>query len=80
MRSSSASICSRRPGSAPERVEKRAKVGRGLAQAKLDVAELVAGARELGSKRLERCDGALGEPGQAGRSFAVLRRERLYGR
>ena len=63
-----------------ERVEKRAQVGRGLAQAKLDVAQLVAGARELGRKRLERRDGALGEPGQARRSFTVLRRERLYGR
>ena len=65
------------PGLGAERVQERAQLGRGLAQAKLDIAQLVAGARELGSERLERRDGALGEPGQARGSLAVLRRERL---
>src|SRR5205807_7634741 len=37
-----------------ERREARAEVGRGLAQAQLDVAQLVAGALELGSEPLAR--------------------------
>ena len=43
-----------------ERGEERAQLGRGLAQPQLDVAQLVAGARELGRERLERRDRPLG--------------------
>ena len=56
--------------------KERAKVGRRLAQAKLDVPQLVAGRLQLGGDVLERRDCALGETDEAARAFAVVGRER----
>ena len=55
------------------------QLGRGLAQAQLDVAQLVAGALELGREPLERRDRALGERDEAGGALALLGRQRLGG-
>ena len=60
-----------------QRREKRAEVGRGLAQAQLDVAQLVAGALELGSEPLEGRHRPLCERDEAGGAVAVLGRERV---
>ena len=53
------------------------QLGRRLAQAQLDVAELVAGALELGREALERRDRALGDADEARGTLALLGRERL---
>ena len=55
-----------------ERRKERAQLGRGLAQAELDVAQLVAGALELGRQPLERSDGPLGDRDQTGRALSLL--------
>ena len=60
-----------------ERRKERAQLGRGLAQAELDVAQLVAGTLELRRQPLERSDGPLGDRDQTGRALSVLRCERL---
>ena len=52
---------------------------RGLAQTQLDVAQLVAGALELGREPLERRDRPLCDAGQAGSALALLGRQRLRG-
>ena len=56
--------------------EEAAEVGRRLAQAKLDVPQLVAGGLQLGSDVLERRDRSLGEADEAARAVAVVRRQR----
>ena len=60
-----------------ERGEKRAKLRSRLAQAELDVTQLVAGARELGRERLERRHRSLGACRQRRGAVAFLGRERL---
>ena len=62
-----------------ERREERVQLRGGLAQPQLDVAQLVAGALELGREPLERRDGALGERDEAGCALALVRRQRLGG-
>jgi hypothetical protein len=52
--------------------EERAQLGGGLAQAQLDVAELVPGALELGRQALQRGDCALGGRREPGCAVAVL--------
>ena len=53
------------------------EVGRGLAQAELDVAQLVAGALQLGREPFERRDRALRERDETGGALAVVGSERL---
>ncbi len=60
-----------------ERGEERAQLGCGLAQAELDVAQVVAGALELGREPFERRDGPLGERDEPGCALALVRRERV---
>ncbi len=63
-----------------ERREKGVQIGGGLAQAELDVPQLVPRLLELGREPLERRDRPLREPDEAGGSFALLRCERRGGR
>ena len=55
------------------------QLGRDLAQAQLGVAQLVAGALELGREPLQRRDRPLGEPDEPGGALAVVGRERVRG-
>ena len=56
------------------------EVGRRLAQAKLDIAKLVAGSLQLGREPLERSDRPLRERDEVGGPVAVVGRERRRGR
>src|SRR5262249_59241815 len=60
-----------------ERLQEPAQLGCRLAQPQLDVAELVAGALELGREPLERRHRALGAGRKPGGALPVLRGERL---
>ena len=62
-----------------QRGEERAQVGADLAQAQLDVAQLLTGTRELGREPLERGERALGGGREPGRALALVRRDRLGG-
>ena len=62
-----------------ERGEEGAQVGADLAQAQLEVAQLLAGSRELGREPLERRQRALGGGREPGRALALVGRERLGG-
>ena len=55
------------------------ELARGVAQAQLDLAQLVARARELGREPFERRDRALRDRDEAGRPRALLGGERLSG-
>ena len=55
-----------------EACEERAQLRGGLAQAKLDVAEFVAGTRELGRQRLQRRNSTLRERREAGGSLPLV--------
>ena len=60
-----------------ERGEEAAEVGAHLAQAQPELPQLLAGGPELRRQALERCECALRAGGEAGRSLAVVRRDRL---
>src|SRR5207237_10926548 len=62
-----------------ERSEEGVEVGGRLAQAELDVAQLVAGTLQLRSEPLEGRDRALGERDEASSAFALVRGERRGG-
>ncbi len=60
-----------------ERREEAAQVRAHLAQPQLEVAQLLACARELRREPLDRCERVLGCGGEPGRSLALLGRKRL---
>src|SRR5262249_18446104 len=66
-------------GLGAKRRQERPQLRRGLAQAQLDVAQLVAGPRELGREALEWSNLPFGMGCETGGALALLRRQRLRG-